>query len=156
MGEGTSAGGGAVGSSGPDNVSPPGPVYQGGDLSHFEQTSETGVHQMETEEQDSLPPPLPPMLPFAGHGSSSQPNSGMAGSWLPYPYDYMFVTGQYPPGTFSHSSSSNEQGSDSWQDVHYMRNLAPYNPSPGLQTETSAVYQSFKAIIITNRLYSDN
>ena len=122
-----------VGSSRPENVSPPGPEYQAGELSQFEQTSESGFYQTETEDEGFLPPPLPMQL------SAGQAESSMGGRWfpfLPYPYDYMFVTGQYPPGTFSHSISSSEQGSDNWEDVHYMRN--PASSSTGAQ--------SFKAL----------
>lgn len=33
-------------------------------------------------------------------------------SWVDYPFDYMFLTGQYPPGTVSHAVISLEQGRD--------------------------------------------
>ncbi|XP_042275856.1 protein PRRC2A-like [Thunnus maccoyii] len=140
-----------VGSSRPENVSPPlpppGPVYQAGELSHFEEAFENGDYQRETEEQGLLPP-LPPPAPIsAGQGFTSQPQpeSSIGGSWNIYPhYDYMFLTGQYPPGTVSHYSSSNEQGSNNWEDVHYIRYHFSDNPGPAQQTETFAVPQSFE------------
>ena len=140
-----------VGSSRPENVSPPlpGPEYQAGELSQFEQTSEKGDYQTETEEQGFLPPPPLPVSASAGEGFTSQPQpeSSMGGSWgfYPYPYyDYMFLTGQYPPGTVSHYSSSNEQGSDKWRDAQYVRYYPSSNPGPAQQTETFAVPQSFE------------
>ncbi|XP_037635252.1 circumsporozoite protein-like isoform X2 [Sebastes umbrosus] len=47
----------------------------------------------------------------------------------------MFVTGQYPPGTVTHTTTSYEQGRDHWQDVHYVRD-APHYPAPAQQIET--------------------
>lgn len=136
-----------VGFSGPQGVSPPlpGPVYQAGELSRYEGSTENGAYQRETEEQGFMPPP--PMMASAGQDFTSQPRPypGHRG-FYPY-YDYMFLTGQYPPGTVSHASSSYEHGHDSWQDSHYVRDYAPYNPGPS-QTETftdSAAPQSFQA-----------
>ncbi|XP_070818331.1 uncharacterized protein [Chaetodon trifascialis] len=101
---------------------------------------------MQTEEQGFMyppPPPLPVNVPAGqGFASQSQPQSlsqpqPNLGSWGMYPYyDFMFLTGQYPPGTITYSSQSSEQGSDSWQDVHYVKESAPYNPGPAGQAET--------------------
>ncbi|KAL7396080.1 hypothetical protein ABVT39_028245 [Epinephelus coioides] len=152
-GEEMSTGARAAASSQPENVSPPESMYQAGELSHFEESFEHGNSERETEEQGWMPPPPP--LPFAaseesagaGFISQPQPDSGfisqpqpepnMGGSWFPYPYyDYMFLTGQYPPGTVTHTSSSFEQGRDHWQDAHYERYYQPQNPAPAEQTET--------------------
>lgn len=124
----------------PENVSPPfpGPMYQAGHLSHYEGSVENGAYESETEEQGLPPPPPPPPPPMrggsAGQGfiSQPQPEYGRLGVYPSY-YDYMFLTGQYPPGTVSHASSSYEHGRDSWQDVHYVRDYAPYNPGPAQQ-----------------------
>ncbi|TKS72336.1 hypothetical protein D9C73_006410 [Collichthys lucidus] len=128
-----------VASSRPENVSPPlpppGPEYQAGELSQYEQNVEYGDYQRETEDQGYLPPPPPPMLVSSERGYTS-PSQPQARGWGPYPYyDYMFLTGQYPPGTVTHSSSSYEQGHDSWQDSHYVRYHGPYDQVPQ-QTET--------------------
>lgn len=144
-----------VASSSPEYVSPPlpppGPMYQAGELSQYEQNVEYGDYQHETEDQGYMPPPPPPMLVSSeqsytspqGYTSLPQPQ---ARGWGPYPYyDYMFLTGQYPPGTVTHSSSSYEQGHDSWQDSHYVR----YYDQVPQQTETFspdlAAPQSIKA-----------
>ncbi|KAM7417624.1 hypothetical protein PAMA_017318 [Pampus argenteus] len=148
-GEETSAETHGVGFSRPETKSPhhlpPPPQYQAGELSQFAQMAENGDYEMETEKQGFLAPP--PMPVSASQGFTSQPlsNPSMGGSWGPYLYyDYNFLTGQYPPGTFSHFSSSNEQGSDKWQDLHYRRYYYTYNPSPTQQLETPAVPQSFE------------
>ncbi|XP_023272570.1 myosin-1-like [Seriola lalandi dorsalis] len=144
-GEEMPAGTRSVGSSSAEYVSPPGPVYQAGELAQFEESYETGDFQRETEEQGFLPPPPPPP-PFSPHtsegesfSSQPQPESGLGGfggslGFYPY-YDYMFLTGQYPPGTVTHASSSFEQGMDHWQDVHYVRDYVPQNSGPIQESE---------------------
>lgn len=145
-GEEVSTGAHGVGFGTPENVSPPnpGPMYQAGELSHYEGSVENGAYESETEEQDP-----PPMKGSAGQGfvSQPQPEFGRLGGY-PHYYDYMFLTGQYPPGTVSHASSSYEHGRDSWQDNHYVRYYYPYNPGPAQQIETftdSAAPQRFEA-----------
>ncbi|TNN65319.1 hypothetical protein EYF80_024473 [Liparis tanakae] len=64
----------------------------------------------------------------------------------PYPtFDFMFLTGQYPPGTVSHASNSYEQGRDYWEDVHYVRDgqASPQQQMEPL-TGDSAAPQSVK------------
>ncbi|KAM8726510.1 uncharacterized protein AB9X84_002911 [Acanthopagrus schlegelii] len=127
--------------SGPSNVSPPRPPqFQGGELNKYSQISEYGDSESETEEQGFLPaPPLPPGAPaLSGEVSSgdvqpSGPDTRLAQPYYPhpYPYDYLFLTGQYPPGTITHSSSSFEQGADNYQDTHYIRYYYP--ASPGIE-----------------------
>ncbi|CAK6971953.1 protein PRRC2A-like [Scomber scombrus] len=141
-----SAGTPGVGSSGPVNVSPPiypppPPAYQAGELSHLEEAFEHGDYETETEDQGFYPPPLP-MQASAGQAFTSQPLPGPGlgrywGGGYPY-YDYMFLTGQYPPGTYTHLSFNQEQGMDNWEDAHYRRYY------PAQQTETVAVPQRSK------------
>ena len=144
-GEGRSAGAYGVGSSGPVNVSPPVyPAYQAGELSNLEEAFEHGNYETETEDQGFYPSSgagVAPMQASAGLAFTSQPQPGpsMAGHWGPYPYyDYMFITGQYPPGTYTDFSASYEQGHDNWEDAHYRR----YYPAQ----ETSAVPQIFEPV----------
>ncbi|KAI3351179.1 hypothetical protein L3Q82_005737 [Scortum barcoo] len=95
----------------------------------------------ETEEQGYLLPP-PPMQVSAGSGFTSQPVSlpSPGGIWGPYPdYVYMFLTGQYPQGTLTYSSSTYKQGNDHWQDVHYECYYYPEVSSPAQQPETSTM-----------------
>ncbi|XP_040904367.1 protein FREE1-like isoform X2 [Toxotes jaculatrix] len=159
-GEGAPAGPPAVGFSSAEYVSPPrpppGPMYQAGELSHFEESYEDGDYQRETEEQGYLPPPQP-LSPVPVHESPSvsftsppRPGPGLGRGWYVYPYyDYMFLTGQYPPGTVTDLRSNFEQGSDFWYDDHYIRYYPPYSPGPVQQPEAFtgklAVPQSFEA-----------
>lgn len=111
-------------------MSPPDPYvpqYQAGELSQYAEVYENGNSESETEEQ--VPPPPPPGVQTSNQGSTHErPQLRPGGLLVPY-YDYMFLTGQYPPGTVSHSSSSFEQGSDYWQDAHYIRDYFPVYPS---------------------------
>ncbi len=116
-------------------MSPPGPPplpeYRAGELSKYKKIYEHGNSESETEEQGFLPPP-PGTQALSGQDSTSERQSlGPGRIWaeLPYPYDYMFLTGQYPPGTITHSSSSFEQGTDYWHDTHYVRDYFPASPS---------------------------
>ncbi|XP_074504871.1 uncharacterized protein LOC141775426 isoform X2 [Sebastes fasciatus] len=124
----------------PEDVSPAGSMYQAGELSNYAKKFEHGNSERETEEQGWLPPPPP--LPvsvekYARQGFTIQPQPNFnSESWGPYPrHAFMFVTGQHPPGTVTHTTSSYEQGRDHWQDVHYVRD-APYYPAPAQQIET--------------------
>lgn len=138
-GEGVSTGAYGVDPSGPGFESPPRPpppppVYRAGELSKYEKTAEHGLYEDETQEQGS--PPAPPYLPVAEYNAaeySVTPQRHPAypyWGFYPYYYDYMFLTGQYPPGTLDYASSSYEHGRNSWQDVHYVREHTPSNPGP--------------------------
>ncbi|XP_040030946.2 uncharacterized protein LOC120818159 [Gasterosteus aculeatus] len=116
-----------VASSFPEEVSPPTESpYKAGELSQFDRSFDYGNNEMETEQRGSRPPP-----PFFGPASAGQgfagplqPNTniGLGFDFFPSPYyDYMFLTGQYPPGTFSHTSSSYNQGRDYYEDIQYER-----------------------------------
>ncbi|CAK6979162.1 protein PRRC2A-like [Scomber scombrus] len=138
-GDEMSAGAYGVGSSG--SMYPPPPAYQAGEMSNLEQAFEHGRYETETEDQGFYPSPMQASAgqAFTGQAFTSQPQPGpsMGGYWGQYPYyDYMFITGQHPPGTYTHFSASNEQGLDSWEDAHYRR----YYPAQ----ETSAVPQRFE------------
>ncbi|XP_051276938.1 uncharacterized protein LOC127375145 isoform X2 [Dicentrarchus labrax] len=133
-----SAGPGGVGSSAPEDWSPalppPGPMYQPGELSQYKVNLEDGYSEMETEE-DGYSPYSPRAQEAVGQGFTSEPRPE-ARIWLPYPYhDYMFLTGQYPPGTVTHSSQSYEQGSDYWGNARYWRHY-PYSPATEQQDVT--------------------
>lgn len=147
--EDVSTGAYGVDSSGPGFVSPPRPpplppVYRAGELSKYERTAEHGLYEQETQEQGS--PPAPPYLPVA-ENRFTRPMQPAFPHWgfYPYYYDYMFLTGQYPPGTLSHASSSYEHGRNSWQDDHYVKEHAPSNRGPVKDAEPftgSAAYQN--------------
>lgn len=127
----------AFSSNRPESVSQPfpGSQYQAGELSTYEGVMEHGTSDRETTEQGFMPPPV---KRFAGRGRTSPPRPEFGG-YLPFPlyyYDFRFLTGQYPPGTYTHASNSYEQGRDSWQDAHYVRDYVPLNPRPVRQDQT--------------------
>ncbi|KAK5897039.1 hypothetical protein CesoFtcFv8_010138 [Champsocephalus esox] len=145
-GEEVSTGTRAVVSSQPENTSPPGSFYQAGELSTYSQILEQGNSEQETEDlvpsQRPFPPgpyqAPPPRSESAGRGyarpslnSEPRPEANTGGVVVPYRfYDFFFLNGEYPPGTFSFSSDSYEQGRDSFQDVGYVRDYFPNNPAP--------------------------
>ncbi|CAJ1058632.1 DNA-directed RNA polymerase II subunit RPB1-like isoform X2 [Xyrichtys novacula] len=105
-----------------------GPVYQGGDLSGYEGSYELGDSARETQglgyKTAAAAAPKTQQSPVVTY--TSVPSSDMVATWGVHPYyDYMFMTGQYPPGTITHSASSYEQGRDHFQDVHYQRYYIP-------------------------------
>ncbi|GLD67378.1 leucine-rich repeat extensin-like protein 1 [Lates japonicus] len=111
-------------------------MYEAGELSHYEENYEMGDYLRETEDQGYMPPPLPPMPMSAEPSFTSppRPGPGVGGGWGGYPYfDYRLLYGDYPPGTYTHSSSNFEQGADHWYDDHYIR-YDPYDPAPEPQT----------------------
>ncbi|XP_074530537.1 uncharacterized protein LOC141793629 [Halichoeres trimaculatus] len=104
-----------------------GPAYQGGDLSGYEGSYEHGDSMGEMGGHGYVAP-SPMMQEAAMHQYTSALQSGaeLGGTWGVHPlYDYMFMTGQYPPGTITHSASSYEQGRDNFADVHYQRYYIP-------------------------------
>ncbi|XP_028460638.1 uncharacterized protein LOC114572991 isoform X2 [Perca flavescens] len=104
------------------------PQYQAGELFQEQRSFERGNSESETEEQGSMPPPgFVYAAPLFYVAPPSQGFNGGPGL-VPYPYpsyDYMFLTGQYPPGTYTYTSNSFEQGKDSRQDAHYTRDNYP-------------------------------
>ncbi|XP_056899859.1 basic proline-rich protein-like isoform X2 [Takifugu flavidus] len=102
----------------------PQPAYQGGELTHYEDSAEHGFYERESDEQGQFPHP-PHIFASPKMVSSSMPHPlpprPVLPQWgfYPYYYDYRFITGQYPPGTYTHASANFEHGRDAWQDVHY-------------------------------------
>ncbi|KAK5864779.1 hypothetical protein PBY51_015992 [Eleginops maclovinus] len=132
----------AIASGQPENASPPGSNYQAGELSTYSKILEHGNSETETEELDWLPPPPPPMPENAEQGSSrpgltSEPQPDTYTGPFKF-YDSYFLNGQYPQGTVSFSSNTYEQGRDSFQDVHYVRDYFPNNPAPVQESQAHA------------------
>ncbi|XP_077409287.1 uncharacterized protein LOC144039615 [Vanacampus margaritifer] len=109
---------------------PPQHEFQPGELFRLEKTFEHGDYESERETQGvpqhprPLPGPLPIALDVAEPGGVAPfppdffpPPVGRP--YMPYPFDYYFLTGQYPPGTATHFSSSFERGRNYNQDLHY-------------------------------------
>ena len=105
---------------------PPGPEFVPGELLNVESTTEDGHYESETRERSAPPPPPPP--PSYDSAAIGWPESFLGpGVLLPraslgyfYPYDSLFVTGQFPSGTYTHSSGSVERGSDDWQENRHV------------------------------------
>lgn len=100
--------------------------FRGGELLTENGVVHYGNYKSETEEQGTVPQPL--SATFAATGYTSQPRLEFGG-YLPY-YDYRFLTGQYPRGTYTHSSISHSHGRNNWNDAHYVRDYIPYAPRP--------------------------
>ncbi|XP_028296117.1 uncharacterized protein LOC114458069 [Gouania willdenowi] len=129
------------------------PEFTSGELSHMENTFEHGSNDRETERQGEdprRPPFFPGPMPRLPFGPAGGLEAGLSASfpgpyWYPY-YDWMFLTGQYPPGTVSHFSSSFEQGKDDWQDSNYDKHyhsvptgrVIPTYPKPVQQVKDEA------------------
>ncbi|XP_059928233.1 uncharacterized protein LOC132472565 [Gadus macrocephalus] len=123
--------GGAASGSAPSHAMP-GPQFVPGELFQLESTMDTGRVISETQERGNPPPPPPPW--FAGNTEvfNSPPAQEASMPSSPYgyyyPYDFMFVTGQYPPGTYAQASSSFEKGGDEFIENHYVRYEYPDGP----------------------------
>ncbi|XP_020489144.2 uncharacterized protein [Labrus bergylta] len=147
------------------NVSPYYPQYQGGELSKYEGGFDHSRSESETETQGFQQYPRVAAVEAQPEFTSvvQPPFPGRSWPFLPYPYDYMFMTGQYPPGTFTHSSQSSEQGANQWQDSHYIRYRFPstqqaesvpelqapqtYNqPSQPVAQSTGGVYYPYQGV----------
>lgn len=129
-------------------VQQPTEEYKGGELSTYSSVFEHGDNARETEEQGQ-----PPYRPFFGvpEGSVSVSNTRVEPAFPsrsffyppglfgvdPRTY-YLFMTGQLPPGTFSHTSVSHDAGGDHYGEVHYERFGYPTGPQPR-PTETQEV-----------------
>ncbi|KAJ3599719.1 hypothetical protein NHX12_033675 [Muraenolepis orangiensis] len=95
------------------------------------------------------PPPgtsdgLPPASSPDAGPQALMPMGGSFGCF--YPYDWRLLTGQYPPGTYTHVSSSLERGRDDWQENHYLGYDYPASPQEEQQFQTfpSTSDQSFQ------------
>lgn len=108
--------------------------FKGGELSTEDGSVYYGNYKSETEEQGARPHP-PAMFAV---GAVSQPRLEFGGA-LPYYYDYRFLTGQYPRGTYTHSSVSHSHGFNDWQDAHYVRDYYATQPEGNAQTSSHPV-----------------
>ena len=82
----------------------PGPQFIPGELLHIKSTMEDGGYESETQEK----------------GAKDAPNA-MVSLKQPFPNDWLFLTGQYPRGTFTDVTRSGEHGRDDWQVNHFRR-----------------------------------
>ncbi|KAJ3599379.1 hypothetical protein NHX12_033342 [Muraenolepis orangiensis] len=125
------------------SMPPPEPQFVPGELSRLESTLEDGGYESETQERGSPPPPPYPYVGDAGP-QALMPMGGSFGYF--YPYDWRLLTGQYPPGTYTHVSSSLERGRDDWQENHYLGYDYPASPQEEQQFQTfpSTSDQSFQ------------
>ncbi|CAL8404719.1 unnamed protein product [Boreogadus saida] len=113
----------------------PGPQFVPGELLQLESTMDAGRFISETQERGN-PPRQPPPPPYFAVDTevfnsppaqeASMPSTSPYGYF--YPYNFMFVTGQYPPGTYAQATSSFEQGSDDFIENHYNRYEYPDGP----------------------------
>ncbi|XP_041660641.1 uncharacterized protein LOC121521015 isoform X1 [Cheilinus undulatus] len=103
------------------------PVRQGGEMSSYERSVEHGNAESETEAHGSQPAPSVEAEVSTDESTSEVQPEVVRRRFpvLPYPYDFMFLTGQYPAGVITHSSQAYEQGADHWQDAHYVRYHLP-------------------------------
>ncbi|XP_049456573.1 uncharacterized protein LOC125903600 [Epinephelus fuscoguttatus] len=129
----------------------PEPGYQAGELSHYESTFEHGNEERETEEQGFMPPPPFAPVPLDAEAVAST----LEGPTQPAPqaltplkpsFYYRFLTGQLPPGTYTHFQSNYEQGSDHWDEDHYERYHYPEVQSPANPSQTQQDYQNSKGL----------
>ena len=96
----------------------PGSQFIPGELLRIESTMDDGAYESETQEkgakdaQDAMVNTRPP-----------QPKATvpMGSSEHPFPYDLLFLTGQYARGTYPDFTKSVERGRDDWQVNHYRR-----------------------------------
>ncbi|XP_020498693.1 uncharacterized protein [Labrus bergylta] len=118
--------------------------YQGGELSHYEAVIEHGNRERETEGQRYMQAPPSASAhavaeqfsaPSTSKEAPQQQGSQALGAFRQDQF-YLFLTGQLPPGTVSHSQSSYEAGQDHWDEVHYEKY---HFPSAPYQTETQQV-----------------
>lgn len=125
----------------------PGPDFQAGELSRYESVYEHGNTERETEDQGFMP--VPPYLPaelgaeeLSAHSISEEGPKELVSEHLrPIgpSYYYLFLTGQLPPGAYSHFQSDYETGSDHWDEDHYERYHYPNAQSPIIPTQTEEV-----------------
>lgn len=134
----------------PPPVRQPTEEYKGGELRTYSSVFEHGDDARETEEQGQ--PPYQPYLGVARDAVAvAVAPAPVAPAFLsrsffyppgpigmdPRTY-YLFMTGQLPPGTFSHTSLSHEAGGNHYGEAHYERFSYPTGPQPRL-TETQEV-----------------
>ncbi|KAJ0002406.1 hypothetical protein NQD34_007555 [Periophthalmus magnuspinnatus] len=119
---------------GPQDMSPWKPDYQAGELYKFDRSHDYGHNQRESNMWPLfLPPPIGGPVPIpidpypmAGPTDDQLPYVGAPNNWpiplpppMDFPFDYAFLMGQYPQGTYSYQTRSFEDGSNYNNDVHY-------------------------------------
>ncbi|XP_031414645.1 extensin-2-like [Clupea harengus] len=131
------------------------PSYKAGTLIQRGATYEHGNEESESHDSGYLQPP-PPLRAFSENRVpdsneplesqfySPAPVQGVNG--VPEPSSYvsppqelyddrffdMFITGQLPPGTVTHFSSTDDHGSNAWTDISFERiPPPPYRKAPG-------------------------
>ncbi|XP_017283688.1 uncharacterized protein LOC108243025 [Kryptolebias marmoratus] len=116
------------------SLSPREPAPRSGETSNIVKDAEVGNFQHETEEIGY------PVRTEPGQALASVllPRFGAGVFWgypsrHPYPeFDYRFLYGLYPPGTYSSFSKLHEKGKDYRQDAHYLKELDYESPdAPG-------------------------
>ena len=140
---GESRQGGAAPVFAPSNARP-GPQFVPGELLQIESTREDGNYQSETQEQGE--PPRPPPPPYA-FNSPPAPRALMPSRYGHFfPYNWRFITGQYPPGTYTQTSTSVDSGSNNWNTNHYIGYDYPDSPveEQQMQSFPSDTEQSFQ------------
>lgn len=117
----------------------PAEEYKGGDLHMYSSMFEHGDHARETEEMGE-PPYRPYFRAAQGAGAVGpvavgrvpvapvpEAPAGLSIIYPPAPIGldprtyYLFITGQLPPGTFSHASAAHEAGGSHYGEAHYQR-----------------------------------
>ena len=131
------------------------PSYKAGTLIQRGATYEHGNEESESHDSGYLQPP-PPLrafsegrVPDSNEPLESQfysPAHVQGANGVPEPSSYvsppeelyddrffhMFITGQLPPGTVTHFSSTDEHGSNAWTDISFERiPPPPYRKAPG-------------------------
>lgn len=129
--------GSSVSSAGLGLAGPGATDLKGGELFEQDGAFDHGHYQSETEEEGVRPWPQPLPATFAAGGYTSH-RGPYFGGYLPYYYDYRFLKGLYPKGTYTHSSISHSHGLNNWNDVHYVRDDVPYGPRPERPPQTSS------------------
>ncbi|XP_031414168.2 uncharacterized protein LOC116218117 [Clupea harengus] len=136
------------------------PSYKAGTLIQRGATYEHGNEESESHDSGYLQPP-PPLrafsegrVPDSNEPLESQfysPAHVQGANGVPEPsnvsppeelYDarffHMFITGQLPPGTVTHFSSTDEHGSNAWTDISFER-----IPPPPYRKTNTKVHQAF-------------
>lgn len=129
---GSSASGFAPGLAAPGSTD-----FRGGQMFEQDGSFDHGHYRRETEEEGVRPQPQPLPATFAAGGYTSQRRPDF-GVYLPYYYDYRFLKGLYPKGTYTHSSISHSHGLNNWNDAHYVRDYVPYGPRPERPPQTAS------------------
>lgn len=126
---------------------PPTEEYRGGEFSNAQTVFEGGNYQGQTEERGQAPYPYAAatweraaVRPAAQQRSFFYPPSQIGLDPRTY---YLFITGQLPPGTFSHASVSHETGGHHHSEAKYAKFQNPPQPRP-METRDVARDEEFQ------------